>query len=158
MSLRRDSSRTEPIGALRLAIDCLPVRTRRAMLAAVRGGERIIVGAYVDKEGGMCPMMAAHRRGGRTDFLAFAKSWDRFARAGRRPREATRRELAVLASQLEDSLLEEAGDFAGAIADHRRLARRREGDPAGPIRAYRASPGRTNIISGTTQVGEVLSR
>jgi hypothetical protein len=161
---RRDTRRTEPVTALRLAIDCLPVRTRRAMLTAVRGGERIIVGAYVDREGGMCPMMAAHRGGGRTDLLAFAKSWDRFARASRKnPREATARELAVLARQLEASLHEEAHtDFAAAIADHGRLTSRhagaREADPRGPIRAYRLSPGRRNMISGTRQVGEVFSR
>ena len=50
-----------PVERLRLAIDCLPVATREAMLAGVRANERIIVGAYVDGEGGVCPMLAAHR-------------------------------------------------------------------------------------------------
>ena len=27
---------------------------------------RIIVGAYTDRQGGICPMLAAHRHGGRT--------------------------------------------------------------------------------------------
>ncbi len=54
--------------------------------------ERIIVGAYVEA-GGRCPMLAAHRCGGRTDFISFARSWDRFARAGR-ARAATERELS----------------------------------------------------------------
>ncbi len=38
-----------------------------------RSNERIIVGAYVDRDGGVCPMLAAHRQGGRTDFLTFAR-------------------------------------------------------------------------------------
>jgi len=63
---------------LRRTIDCLPVATREAMLAGVRAGERIIVGAYVDGRGGVCPMLAAHRRGARTNFLSFARAWDRF--------------------------------------------------------------------------------
>ena len=38
---------------------------------------RIIVGAYVDRSsGGICPMLAAHRNGGRTDVAAFARAWD----------------------------------------------------------------------------------
>ena len=71
---------------LRLTIDCMPVATRQAMLDGVQSSERIIVGAYVDGHGGVCPMLAAHRCGGRTDFLSFARSWDRFTRAGRRAR------------------------------------------------------------------------
>src|ERR1700726_3925927 len=78
-------------GRLRLAIDCLPVATREAMLEGVRSSERIIAGAYVDGDGGVCPMLAAHRRGSRVDFLSFAKSWDRFASVARRPRGAPRR-------------------------------------------------------------------
>ena len=59
-------------------------------------------------KGGVCPMLAAHRRGGRTDLLAFAHAWDRFTGAGRRPRRASRRELGVLVAHLEASLLEDA--------------------------------------------------
>ena len=76
-----------PIQSLRQAIDCLPLYTRVAMLEGVRSND-IIVGAYVDRRGGVCPMLAAHRCGGRTDFLTFARSWDRFAttkRARRAP-------------------------------------------------------------------------
>ena len=93
-----------PWSSLRLAIDCMPVATREAMLAGVRRYERIIVGAYIDEHGGVCPMLAAHRCGGRTDFLSFAKSWDRFARARGRARAATARELRILVAQLEASL------------------------------------------------------
>ena len=55
--------------------------------------DRIIVGAYSDRSGGVCPMLAAHRCGGRTDFRSFARAWDRFTGAGRRARKATEREL-----------------------------------------------------------------
>jgi hypothetical protein len=114
--------RTRPIEDLRLTIDCLPVATRVAMLEGIRSNERIIAGAYVDGQGGVCPMLAAHRCGGRTDFLSFAKSWDRFTRAGRRVRRATQRELAILVRQLESSLMSEQDvDLDCAIADHRAL-------------------------------------
>jgi hypothetical protein len=116
-----------PIDDLRLAIDCLPLRTREAMLEGVRANE-IIVGAYSDRSGGVCPMLAAHRHGGRTSFVSFAHAWDRFAGA-KRARRATRRELAVLESQLEASLLAET-DLAGAIADHQAIARERRGREA----------------------------
>jgi hypothetical protein len=83
------------------------------------------VGAYVDRGGGVCPMLAAHRNGGRTDFLAFALAWDRFSRA-RKPRPATERELATLEGFLRAAAAvdEEAG-LGEAIADHQRVARDR---------------------------------
>jgi hypothetical protein len=187
MSLRpshahRVRGRSRRIEELRCAIDCLPVRTREAMLAGVRDGQPIIIGAYVDGEGGVCPMLAAHRRGGRTDFLAFARAWDRFTGAGRRSRRASPRELRVLVAHLEASLLEDAAPELGrAIVEHRDLLSRRrarEADPPGErirvrrllprrlrdgartreVRGYSASPGRVNMISGTTHAGEVLSR
>jgi hypothetical protein len=138
------------IDGLRLAIDCMPVLTREAMLEGVRSYERILVGAYVDDHGGVCPMLAAHRCGGRTDFLSFAKSWDRFARAGGRKRAATAREVRMLIAQLEDSLAGDSGlELDQAIAEHHELiargrrghrARRRlpeDADPSGEIRARR---------------------
>src|SRR5690349_13872100 len=103
LEARKPMSRARsPIEDLRLAIDCLPVRTRRAMLEGIRSSD-IIVGAYADRAGGVCPMLAAHRRGGRTSFVSFARAWDRFAGA-RRARPATRRELTILEGQLEASL------------------------------------------------------
>ena len=75
--MRRDR---DPIHTLRTAIDCLPVVTREAMLQGVRSND-IIVGAYTDRTGGVCPMLAAHRCGGRTDFLSFARAWDSFGRS-----------------------------------------------------------------------------
>lgn len=133
-------SRARLIAELRRAIDCLPVETREAMLAGVSDpGRPILVGAYTDGEGGACPMLAAHRRGGRTDFLAFACAWDRFAGVSSRPRRATRRELGVLIAHLEASLLEDAApDLTRAIAEHRksvelrRWRERRDGSRAEP--------------------------
>ena len=84
---RRRSSTLEE---LRLTIDCLPLRTRVAMLEGVRANE-IIVGAYADRKGGICPMLAAHRNGGRTSLASFARAWDRYTRAGNRSRPATER-------------------------------------------------------------------
>jgi hypothetical protein len=119
---RQSSSHVE---RLRTAIDCLPVATREAMLAGVRANERVIVGAYVDGLGGVCPMLAAHRAGARTDFLSFARSWDRFGRARDKPRAATEREVGILIAQLEDSLQDSRGlAFDVAIAEHRQLVSR----------------------------------
>jgi hypothetical protein len=116
-------SRT-PIEELRLAIDCLPLRTRVAMLEGIRSNE-IIVGAYSDRMGGVCPMLAAHRCGGRTSFISFARAWDRFSGA-KRARRATERELRILEANLEASIAACQGmDLAGAIADHQATARAR---------------------------------
>jgi hypothetical protein len=138
---RNRNTSSQRIAELRRTIDCLPVRTREAMLEGVRGEGRIIVGAYSDRHGGICPMLAAHRRGGRTSFLSFARSWDRFTRTGRKVRQATRHELAILIAQLEASLLSEApGALGRAIEEHRALSARRaaaQADPACEILAAR---------------------
>ena len=44
----------DPITRLQTAIDCLPERTRRAMLEGVQANT-IVVGAYTDGNGGICP-------------------------------------------------------------------------------------------------------
>src|SRR5215217_3660590 len=95
--------RRRPARDLRTAIDCLPLRTREAMLEGVAGG-RIIVGAYADRQGGVCPMLAAHRNGGRTSLASFARAWDRYTGAPRRSRPATGRELNTLRAMLEASI------------------------------------------------------
>jgi hypothetical protein len=102
MALRRAHRREAQ--RLRSVIDCLPYETRVAMLDGIRRYDRIIVGAYTDRTGGVCPMLAAHRCGGRTDFRSFARAWDRFTGAGRRTRSATDRELRTLTAQLEASI------------------------------------------------------
>jgi hypothetical protein len=90
---------------LRLMVDCLPYKTRLAMLEGLERFE-IIAGAYSDRNGGVCPMLAAHRCGGRTDFRSFARTWDRFTGAGR-ARRASERELRTLRAQLEQSVWNE---------------------------------------------------
>jgi hypothetical protein len=145
--MRKQRRHNSPVESLRLTIDCMPVATREAMLQAVHAGEHFIAGAYVDRQGGVCPMLAAHRRGGRTDFISFARSWDRFTRVGGKAREATPREVRILAAHLEDSLTSMSGlELDLAISEHhalrgRRLRGRRrlpdEADPSGEIRARR---------------------
>ena len=98
---RRDTER------LRHVVECLPYETRVAMLQGLQRYDRIIVGAYSDRSGGVCPMLAAHRCGGRTDFRSFARAWDRFTGAGRRARKASEREVTTLMSHIEASILRE---------------------------------------------------
>jgi hypothetical protein len=142
----RASHDNDALERLRLAIDCMPVATREAMLQGVRDSERVIIGAYVDDRGGACPMLAAHRCGGRTDFLTFARSWDRFTRAKRGRRVATPRELRILVTQLDDSLARSSGlEFDQAISEHRALRGRR-------------LPGRRRLPAGADPTGEIVVR
>ena len=104
----------------------------------------IIVGAYTDRDGGVCPMLAAHRNGGRTSFASFAEAWDRYTRANDGARRATDREVHTLKTMLETSIASEDeredGFLAGAIASHRtsqiRRARREEHE-AKPMKTLR---------------------
>jgi hypothetical protein len=108
---RRDRN---PAERLRLAVQALPKVTREAMLRGIAANP-IIVGAYVDRDsGGICPMLAAHRNGGRTNLASFARAWDRYTGA-KRPRLATRREVSTLRSLLEASLATDIGE-GGSIA------------------------------------------
>jgi hypothetical protein len=122
------------INELRTTVECLPRHTRVAMLEGIRTNE-IVVGAYTS-DGGICPMLAAHRAGGRTDFISFAKAWDRFAfsqNRSKRARRATERELLILRTHLEASLLDDDGpapDLRAAMAEHRALMARRESEAA----------------------------
>src|SRR5204863_2189148 len=84
------------------------------------------------------------RAGGRTNLISFARAWDRFAFRGARAgaaRQATERELLVLKTHLEASLLEDDGpspELARAMGEHRALvAQRSEGHKPG-----RAEPDR----------------
>ena len=98
--------RRRPARDLRAAIDCLPLATRRAMLDGVEAN-RIIVGAYTDRQGGICPMLAAHRNGGRTSLASFARAWDRYTGVRGKSRPATPRELNTLTAMLRASVLME---------------------------------------------------
>jgi hypothetical protein len=115
-------TRRRPARQLRTAIDCLPLDTRRAMLDGM-DANRIIVGAYTDRQGGVCPMLAAHRHGGRTALASFARAWDRYTGAGNGPRPASDRELRTLRTMLEASIAIESGvnqsELGRAIAEYR---------------------------------------
>jgi hypothetical protein len=117
---RRQQRRAQ---ALSRAVNRLPLDTRQAMLVAADSDE-LIVGAYTDRSGRMCPMLAAHRRGARTCVHGFPRAWDAFARASR-PRPANQRELEILKALLQESLVAEP--------DVRR--RTRPGAPAVPQHA-----------------------
>jgi hypothetical protein len=113
---------------LRQAIDCMPARTREAMLEGLDHNE-IIVGAYTDRHGRICPMLAAHRNGGRTSLATFAKAWDRYTGAKRRPRPATDRELRTLKAMLTASLIYGHSELATAAAEHRAALEARPPEP-----------------------------
>jgi len=130
-----------------MAIHSLPRTTRIAMLQGIAAND-IIAGAYTSGDG-ICPMLAAHRNGGRTNLISFARAWDRFAFGGAgvtKPRPATARELLVLRSHLEASLLEEdtpQADLAAAIRAHRELVGRgRAGSPSDSGRTDQPARGR----------------
>jgi hypothetical protein len=120
--------RSDQAKRLRTAVELLPRHTREAMLCGIDSNS-IIVGGYTDGDGGVCPMLAAHRNGGRTSFASFAHAWDAFTGAGKRPRRANRRELRSLRTYLEMSLLEDdtrigTGVSLTAIAGQIRAERR----------------------------------
>jgi hypothetical protein len=133
-----------PAQRLRFAVEALPQRTKVAMLRGIHDND-IVVGAYTDrKSGGICPMLAAHRNGGRTSLASFARAWDRYTDA-RRPRLASERELRTLTSYLEHSLLcdEQGGESLAAVARRIREDRARTpvADRVGkPIRIQRRLP------------------
>jgi len=128
-SHRREAQR------LRHVVDCLPYDTRVAMLEGMHRYDRIIVGAYTDRTGGVCPMLAAHRCGGRTDFRSFARSWDRFTGARKRARTASEREVRTLTAQLQASIWEE-DDRRGQALLPDVPRRKRPGSWLGPFRRW----------------------
>ena len=102
----------------------MPLETKRAMRDAIEVNS-IIVGGYTDRDGGVCPMLAAHRHGGRTSFASFARAWDKYTRAGNTPRRASEREVRTLKTMLDASIAiddVQGGMVLGdAIADHRQV-------------------------------------
>ena len=119
----------------------LPETTKHAMLQGIED-ETIVVGAYT-LDGGICPMLAAHRRGGRTDFATFARAWDRYTGA-KKPRMATERELRTLKVMLEASLMMDEVDLSDVVAELK-SKRTRSPLPAGVRR--RVGPGWTGLRS-----------
>jgi hypothetical protein len=112
--------REEALADLRQSIDALPRRTRLAMLSGL-GSNTVITGAFTDGSG-VCPMLAAHREGGRTRCMSFPEAWDRFTGVHGRAitRQATQYEVLQLRMQLEESLVAppSTSGFAEAIAAH----------------------------------------
>ncbi len=122
------------------------------MLDGIRSSP-IVVGAYTDGRGGVCPMLAAHRRGGRNDLASFARAWDRYTRASSGSREATERELRTLKAMLEGSLVHDEaarGELAEAIAELRAIKARRA---AREDRARGAEEGKRDPQAPTPESG-----
>ncbi len=97
-----DRSRRRRAQALSRAVSGLSTPARRAMLAAVDADE-LIAGAYTDRRGRVCPMLAVHRRGARIDVGSFPRAWDAFTGA-KRPRPASTRELEILRALLQEAV------------------------------------------------------
>jgi hypothetical protein len=116
------------------------------------GANEIIVGAYTDRDGRVCPMLAAHRHGGRTSLASFARAWDRYTCA-RRPRPATEREVRTLRAMLEASLMyaDDASELTVAAAEHRALLARSERPRKGRRRDRRPT-------GETSRLGELRDR
>jgi hypothetical protein len=156
------------IQELREAVQCLPRSTRIAMLEGLDAGP-IIAGAYTSGEG-ICPMLAAHRAGGRCSAAFFADAWDRFAfrDAPRRDAVARRvndRELRTLRVHLEASLLDEEladATLAGALHEHRQLLDRRqpgvEREPVADRGREPATGGRRSRPGDRDRAGELRGR
>lgn len=129
--------REQSVAELRRSIDVLPERTRKAMLIGLRNNT-VIAGAF-SGGGGVCPMMAAHRAGGRTSCVSFPEAWDRFTGVYGRQiiRPATENEMQTLRKEIEASFVAKVDTNSGlaqAISDHHATVearRRRERNGAG---------------------------
>ena len=122
--MRRMRAKSRVTEGLRRAVARLPEHTRRAMLDSVRK-DPVITGAYSAPGGGVCPMLGAHRRGGRTDMSGFAERWDAYTKAGDGcSRPATARELRALERMLVTSLEEPPEtDLGRAVEEIKELRR-----------------------------------
>jgi hypothetical protein len=147
MSRRNNAQR------LRNAVYAMPARTKAAMLRGIRTN-RVIVGAYVDKRGGVCPMLAAHRNGGRTNFGTFARAWDAYTGAkAHRSRRASRREVRTLEGYLEMSLARDGVDAGTQTGPERTLA-----DEVREVKAARRRLAETDAREGSdVSLGDVLT-
>jgi hypothetical protein len=127
--------REQAVADLRRSIDLLPERTRKAMLSGL-GSNTVITGAFSDGTG-VCPMLAAHRNGGRTACVSFPEAWDTFCGVHGRgiTRPATQEEVGVLRMQIEasisyqgDTTLSDAINDHLASVDRRRRSARNQSD------------------------------
>ena len=114
MATQREQLQAE----LRRSIDVLPERTRRAMLVGIKNNT-VITGAFAGGDG-VCPMLAAHRAGGRTSCVSFPEAWDKFTGVyGRRIiRKATEYEVQILCEEIEASLQPQPSLLREAVVDY----------------------------------------
>ncbi|MEA2194000.1 MAG: hypothetical protein QOG42_434 [Solirubrobacteraceae bacterium] len=137
MATPREQARAE----LRRSIDVLPERTRKAMLVGL-GNNTVITGAFAASKDGACPMMAAHREGGRTSCCTFPEAWDKFTGVYGRfiVREATPYEVQILCEEIQASLQPLPNVLSDAIAEHQAIvaARRHETTVAEPEQSVAA--------------------
>lgn len=97
----------------------LPERTRKAMLVGL-DNNTVITGAFTGGDG-VCPMMAAHRAGGRTSCVSFPEAWDKYTGVYGRgiTRQATAYEVQTLRQEILASLdTPVQSPLADAIAEH----------------------------------------
>lgn len=122
MATPREQARAE----LRRSIDVLPERTRKAMLVGL-GNNTVITGAFAASKDGACPMMAAHREGGRTSCCTFPEAWDTFTGVHGRyiVREATPYEVQILCEEIQASLVPLPNLLSEAIAEHHAIVEAR---------------------------------
>jgi len=124
MATPREQARAE----LRRSLDVLPERTRKAMLHGL-GNNTVITGAFAASNQGACPMMVAHREGGRTSCCTFPEAWDKFTGVYGRHiiREATQYEVQILCEEIEASLvpLPNVLSLSDAIAAHQAIVQAR---------------------------------
>jgi hypothetical protein len=83
------------------------------------GNNTVITGAFTGGDG-VCPMMAAHREGGRTSCVSFPEAWDKFTGVYGRAicRQATAYEVGILRAEIQASLAPVTSPLAEAIAEH----------------------------------------
>ncbi len=137
----------------------MPRPAREAMLRGI-DSNTIIVGAYADPNSkGVCPMLAAHRNGGRTNLASFARSWDRYTDA-RRPRLATKREVRTLRALLIGSLAVEDGptESITALAGSIRRERAEIADRSGAVEPAPPAPRPARVPTGETSRTRELRR
>ena len=122
MATPREQARAE----LRRSLDVLPERTRKAMLHGL-GNNTVITGAFAASKNGACPMMVAHREGGRTSCCTFPEAWDKFTGVYGRHivREATPYEIQILCEEIAASLEPLPNVLSDAIAEHQAIVQAR---------------------------------
>ncbi|MGH2942081.1 MAG: hypothetical protein ACRDLN_04815 [Solirubrobacteraceae bacterium] len=148
------TSREQAVAELRRSIDVLPERTRKAMLVGLQNNT-VITGAF-SGAGGACPMLAAHRAGGRTSVCSFPEAWDAFTGvAGRHIiRPATEYEIQILRREIEASLAPAPPSELGeAIAEYEASVEARRQEEIAAAQEQQAEPPRRRLrITGGERI------